>query len=81
MSVYVTPEVPKTTPVTKPVLSTVATEVAEETHGVTPLAVPEPVNWIEPPTQTGPLPEIVGCVFTITDTGCIVEQAPLVNCI
>ena len=66
---YVMVVVPAETPVTTPVLLTVATAVLEETHGLEPAAVPDPVNVVVDPTQTplDPVIVVVGLDVSVTD--------------
>ena len=63
---------PPETPVTRPVLETVGTAVLEEVHGLVAAAVPDPVNWVVPPTQTLNVPVIVAPDVMVTS--CVIEQ-------
>lgn len=67
--VYVMVVVPAETPVTTPALLTVAAAVLEETHGLEPAAVPDPVNVVVDPTQTplDPVIVVVGLDVSVTD--------------
>jgi hypothetical protein len=63
---YVIIAVPAEMPVTKPTFDTVATAVFEETQGVIPFTVPEPVNVVVPPIQAVNIPVIVGEAAIVT---------------
>lgn len=57
--------VPTDNPDTKPVVFTLATIGLAETQGFAKAAVPEPVSWVEEPTQTLNVPVIVGNGLTV----------------
>ena len=64
--------VPAATPVTTPVLLTEAMDAFDDTHGLAPAAVTDPVNVVVNPTQTLKVPLIVGTVFTVINA--VLEQ-------
>ena len=65
--VYVIVEVPPTTPVTTPPDVIVAIPVLEDTHGVTPAGVPEPVSVEDESIQALNVPPIVGNGLTVNE--------------
>lgn len=60
-------EVPVATAVTRPLLLTVATFVSEDVHAPEVAAVPLPVSWEVPFTQTVEEPVIVGKALIVTN--------------
>ena len=79
--VYVMVVVPAETPVTTPVLLTVATAVLEETHGLEPAAVPEPVNVVVEPAHKvdEPVIVVVGLIVNVTTCDDVTKMVPGVD--
>jgi hypothetical protein len=54
-------------------LFTVATAGVADVHGFTAAGVPEPVNVVVAPTHTVKVPPMVGCGFTVTVEGKLLQ--------